>query len=106
MRVVILGAGSIGLRHLRNARALGHRIAAVFEPDPGRRAEAAALADAGALVTGDEAAALGVAADAALVCSPTHRHLEQARAAVARGWHVLVEKPRSEERRVGKECRL
>src|SRR5437763_291637 len=95
MRFVVFGAGSIGLRHLRNARALGHAIAGVFDPDPGRRAGAAALAGDGALVTGDETAALALSADAALVCSPTHRHVEQARAAVARGWHVLVEKPLS-----------
>jgi len=95
VRFVVFGAGSIGLRHLRNARALGHAIAAVFDPDPGRRAEAAALAGDGALITGEESAALGVAADGALVCSPTHRHLAQARAAVGRGWHVLVEKPLS-----------
>jgi predicted dehydrogenase len=95
MRFTVLGAGSIGLRHLRNARALGHAIAAVFDPDPGRRAEAAALAGDGALVTADEAAALGAEAEAVLVCSPTDRHLAQARAAVARGRHVLVEKPLS-----------
>jgi predicted dehydrogenase len=95
MRFIVLGAGSIGRRHLRNARALGHAIVAVFDPDPARRAEAGAVADAGALVTDDVAAALAVAADAALVCSPTHRHVEQARAAVARGLHVLVEKPLS-----------
>ena len=93
MRFTVLGAGSIGLRHLRNARALGHAIAAVFDPDGGRRAEAAALAGDGALVTGDETAALAAEADAVLVCSPTDRHLAQARAAVARGRHVLVEKP-------------
>ena len=93
MRFTVLGAGSIGLRHLRNARALGHAIAAVFDPDAGRRAEAATLAGAGALVTGDETAALAAEADAVLVCSPTDRHLAQARAAVARGRHVLVEKP-------------
>ena len=93
MRVTILGAGSIGLRHLRNARALGHTIAAVFDPDVARRTDAAAVAGDGTLVTGDETAALDARADAVLVCSPTDRHLGQARAAVARGRHVLVEKP-------------
>ena len=95
MRFVILGAGSIGLRHLRNARALGHTIAAVFDPETERLAEAARLAGAGAVVTSEEAVAFAAEADAAVVCSPTHRHVEQARAAVARGLHVLVEKPLS-----------
>ena len=93
MRFTVLGAGSIGVRHLRNARALGHTIAAVFDPDGARRAEIATLAGDGALITGDETAALDAPADAVLVCSPTDRHLAQARAAVARGRHALIEKP-------------
>jgi len=93
MRFTVLGAGSIGVRHLRNARALGHTIAAVFDPDAARRAEIAMLAGDGALITGDESAALDAPADAVLVCSPTVRHLAQARAAVARGRHALIEKP-------------
>lgn len=95
MRFVIFGAGSIGRRHLRNARALGHTIAAVVDPDPARRAEAARLAGEGCIVTDDETVALAVDAEAAVVCSPTHRHVEQATAALARALHVLVEKPLS-----------
>src|SRR5262245_20646756 len=93
MRFVVLGAGSAGTRHIRNVRTLGHAVAAVFDPDPARRDGIAALAGADALVTGDEAAALNTGADAVLVCSPTDRHLTQARSAVAHGKHVLVEKP-------------
>src|SRR5260370_37033216 len=37
--------------------------------------------------------AFGGFADAVVICSPPHRHLDQAAAAVRRGWHVFVEKP-------------
>lgn len=95
MRFLLLGAGSIGRRHLANAAALGHRVAAVYDPDPARLAEVRPLAGDGAVLTTAERDALAVDADVALVCSPTAAHVAQARAAVARGLHVLIEKPLS-----------
>jgi predicted dehydrogenase len=95
MRFLLLGAGSIGRRHLANAVALGHRVAAVYDPDPARLAEVRPLAGDGAVLTTAERDALVVDADVALVCSPTAAHVAQARAAVARGLHVLIEKPLS-----------
>jgi predicted dehydrogenase len=95
MRFVVLGAGSIGRRHLANVIALGHTIAAVHDPDGARLLEAGRLAGGGAVLTTREAEALAVEADVVLVCSPPVLHVAQARAAVARGRHVLVEKPLS-----------
>jgi predicted dehydrogenase len=95
MRFTVLGAGSIGRRHLSNAVALGHTIAAVHDPDDARLAEAGRTAGAQAVLTTSEDAALAVDADAVLVCSPTAAHVGQARAAIARGRHVLIEKPLS-----------
>lgn len=95
MRFVVVGAGSIGTRHLQNLIALGHRPVAVLEPRRDRHPAVRAIVPDGCLVTDDEAAAFGREADAAIVGSPTHCHLAHARAAVARGWHVLVEKPLS-----------
>lgn len=95
MRTVVVGAGSIGQRHMHNLLALGHDVVAVLDPSEARREEAHRLALAHCLVTGDEDAAFGRDADAAVICSPNHRHLAQARAAVRRGWHVFVEKPLS-----------
>jgi predicted dehydrogenase len=94
MRFVVVGAGSIGQRHLRNLVALGHEVVAVLEPDGARREEAARLTTR-ALVTGDEASAFDREADAALVCSPTVHHVAHARDALRRGLHVFVEKPLS-----------
>ncbi len=95
MRLVIIGAGSIGQRHLRNLAALGHDVVAAFDPDAARLREVQPLAPSGCRLTTDETEAFGQDADAAVICSPNHRHLDQARAAVARRWHVFVEKPLS-----------
>jgi predicted dehydrogenase len=95
MRAIILGAGSIGRRHLRNVLALGHEVVAVFDPDGARLEEVRPLVPGGCRLVTEEADAFGRDADAALICSPTHRHLDQARAALGRGWHVFVEKPLS-----------
>ena len=95
MRFVVLGAGSIGRRHLANAVALGHTIAAVHDPDGARLLEAGQIAGGPAVLTTSEREALAVDADAALVCSPPDVHVTQARAAVARGRHVFIEKPLS-----------
>jgi predicted dehydrogenase len=47
------------------------------------------------VLTTTENEALAVAADVVLVCSPTAAHVGQARAALQRGRHVLIEKPLS-----------
>jgi predicted dehydrogenase len=96
MRFVVLGAGSIGRRHLANALALGHTIAAVHDPDPDRLAPVRSLTGAEAMLTTREEQALVAEADAVLVCSPPTRHVAQARAAIAHGRHVLIEKPLSD----------
>ncbi len=95
MRLVVIGAGSIGQRHLRNLLALGQDVVAVFDPSDTRRDEVRRVAPERCLVTGDERAVFERDADAAVICSPTHRHLDQALAAVRRGWHAFVEKPLS-----------
>src|SRR2546428_815408 len=93
MRFVVIGAGSIGQRHLKNLLALGHDVVAVLDPSEDRRAEVRRVAPAQCLTTGDDGEASGCGAEGAVICSPTARHLDRARAALARGWHVFVEKP-------------
>ena len=93
MRAVVVGAGSIGQRHLKNLLALGHEVAAVLDPDPARLDEIRPLVGGGCRLATDESDAFAGDANAAVICSPTHRHLDQARAALRRGWHVFVEKP-------------
>jgi predicted dehydrogenase len=90
VKVLVVGSGSIGQRHLRNLRALGVDDLLAVEPSSGPAAAAAAL---GATVMASLPDALAKAPDAVIVCTPPHLHLEGARAALEAGAHVLVEKP-------------
>lgn len=87
----VVGAGSIGRRHLRNLLALGaSELAAVR-----RRAEPLADPLAAVPVVAALPDASGPAA-VAIICTPTSQHRADTLAALARGYHVLVEKPLAE----------
>lgn len=90
MRIGIIGLGSIGLRHARNARGLGHDVIA-FDPDESRRT---LFTQDGGTATADENAVFG-GSDAVVICSPNRFHLAHLRRAVDAGRHALVEKPLS-----------
>ncbi len=83
MRVAVIGLGSIGSRHARNLRALGHEVIGF---DPVARHD-----DAWSTTPTIEQALAG--ADAAVVATPTALHAEHATLALERGVPVLVEKP-------------
>ncbi len=87
--ILVLGAGSIGSRHVTNLVGLGARVTCT-DPDLDR----ARSTDAQAAVPFDLDRLAGY--DGIVVASPTRLHLEQARAAVAAGAAVLVEKPLAE----------
>jgi predicted dehydrogenase len=70
MRIFVVGLGSIGRRHLANARELGH------DAEGGRLGDAEQFAP-----------------DAVMIASPTSAHLEGLRWAVEHGAHAYVEKP-------------
>ena len=95
MRFVVLGAGSIGQRHLANSLALGHDVVAVHDPRADALEQVRSLVSSSCRLSREEQAALDTDADAVFVCSPTAAHVAQARAALARGRHVFVEKPLS-----------
>ncbi|WP_313480238.1 Gfo/Idh/MocA family oxidoreductase [Microbacterium sp.] len=87
LRVGIVGAGGIAPVHIEGWMALGADVAIL------RRTDAGALADRyGIRIIGglDE---LIDAVDVVDIISPTSTHLEIARAAFARGRHVVCEKP-------------
>jgi predicted dehydrogenase len=90
LRIALVGVGAMGSHH---ARVIGNsmraRLYAVVDQDAAR---AAAMADQiGCLASGDlEAAAR---ADAVVIASPTHTHLDIARSLIAAGCPVLIEKP-------------
>jgi predicted dehydrogenase len=87
-KIAVLGLGSIGHRHARNALACGASVIG-FDPDPARQV---ALAGAGGIAAAsrDEAVASG---DAIVIATPSALHATDIAAAVKAGKHVLVEKP-------------
>lgn len=92
MKALIIGGGSIGKRHLRNFRQLGVERFVVFDPREDRREECRQLLpDVQTCSTVDEAVTTG--AEIAVICSPTVAHVDQALRCLARGIHVLLEKP-------------
>jgi predicted dehydrogenase len=109
VRYGIIGCGMMGQEHLRNIALLPQaEVVAIFEPDAGMRARAAALAP-GARMVGSLAEVLAVdAVNCLLIASPNHLHLGQLEEIAAiRPLPVLVEKPLfTDERDVARLARL
>lgn len=91
MRALVVGAGSIGRRHLGNLRALGVTELAVCEPDDARRA--AAESDGVAGFASLDPALVAWRPKIGLICTPPVHHLEPALALVRSGADVFLEKP-------------
>lgn len=92
--LLIVGAGSIGRRYARLARALDLQELLVFDRDAGRTR---ALAETtGARACRDLAEALDRAPEAAIVATPPDDHVATATRAIRAGCDVLVEKPLAE----------
>jgi predicted dehydrogenase len=89
---LVVGAGSIGKRHLRNLLASG-RTAAVVETRADRRAEIAAKHPEVPLFPSLEAALTAERYQTGFICLPTAYHLEPARTLARAGVHLFVEKP-------------
>jgi predicted dehydrogenase len=89
--VLVVGAGVIGLRHLRAVVGAGDRVVAVVDGD---RARAQAAADEfGGTAFTELTEALGAGADTAILATPSTVHLSQSVQALEAGLDVLVEKP-------------
>lgn len=87
-RVAIAGAGLMGRWHAHAARRAGARVVAAADPDTARAARLAPAAypDLGALLA-------ATTPDLVHLCTPTATHGALVRLALARGVHVLAEKP-------------
>jgi predicted dehydrogenase len=95
MRYGIIGCGMMGQEHLRNIALLeGASVAAIYEPDAGMRAAAAAQVPEARMV-GSVAEVLAVAeVDCLLIASPNFLHLAQLEEIAAiRPLPILCEKP-------------
>lgn len=92
LRVGVVGVGVMGSNHARVLAGLpGAELAGVADPDA-KQAEFVARTLNCAAVS-DIEGLLDLGVDAITVAAPTHLHREVALAAIARGVHVLVEKP-------------
>lgn len=92
LRVGVIGAGVMGTNHARVLSGLPDTtLVGIVDPMAEHRARATELAGCRAFATLDELLAERV--DAVTVAAPTHLHHEVALACIARGIHILVEKP-------------
>lgn len=91
MKVLVVGAGSIGRRHLQNLRRLGIDHLGVVETDASRRKAIASEFD----LTAFEKLTSGLkwAANFVIVATPTHLHIEQSMEIARAGVALFVEKP-------------
>ncbi len=92
-RYGIIGTGLMGQEHIRFLNRLdGVTVAAIADPDPGMRTEAASLAKAETF--SDHRALLSEAhLDALIIASPNHTHHDILTDAMATDLPIMVEKP-------------
>jgi UDP-N-acetylglucosamine 3-dehydrogenase len=92
LRVGVVGVGVMGSNHARVFGGLqGVQLVGVADPDPGQRELVTRVLACPAVNDLDALLKLGV--DAVTIAAPTHLHRELALTCIARGIHVMVEKP-------------
>ncbi len=90
MKALVLGCGSIGLRHIDHLRRLGVSQIDAADPDA---AACRAVRERGIWVTANPVEALERRPDVVLVCTPASTHVAMASQALEAGAHVFIEKP-------------
>ena len=93
-RVLVVGVGSIGERHLRCFQATGRAELSLCEVTPGLR-QAVAVRYNVANAFAELAAGLEQRPDAVVIATPAPFHVPMALQAAAAGCHLLIEKPLS-----------
>lgn len=88
MKLAVLGLGSIGMRHAKNALAMGITVVG-YDPELSRRK---AFKNIGGIAANSRNEALQ-GAQAAVIASPNAYHLEDIRAVLEEQCHIMVEKP-------------
>lgn len=92
MKLLVVGCGSIGKRHARNARKLGLEVV-LCDISKDRMLELSDEIGAAGIFTDYQIAAKESGADAALIATPSHLHIAPASAMLSSGMHVMMEKP-------------
>ncbi|HBG46156.1 MAG TPA: hypothetical protein DDW94_04110 [Deltaproteobacteria bacterium] len=93
-RVLVVGCGSIGRRHIKNLRSLGIRSFILCDTSEERLSKAASGIDNPVLTT-KFSCAVAEMPEAAVVCTPSSLHLEMSMELAKNGVHLLIEKPLS-----------
>jgi len=92
LRVGVIGVGTMGSNHARVLAGLsGVQLVGVADPD--REQRDLVMRMIGCPAVNDLHALLGFGVDAVTIAAPTHLHHDIALTCIARGVHVLVEKP-------------
>jgi len=94
MKLLIIGCGSIGRRHARNAKILGAKLVLCDLDESLMQKMCAELGEV-PCYTNYLDAAEQESVDVAVVATPTSLHVQMATQLAARGIHLLVEKPLS-----------
>jgi predicted dehydrogenase len=93
-RVVVIGSGGIGRRHLKGYGQTGRAALAIVEPDTARRAEAVEMFGLTEAYS-DLAEADLERFDLAIICAPANAHVALMRRCAEAGLAFMVEKPLS-----------
>lgn len=102
-RLVVVGVGSIGLRHARLLGARGDIAVEWCEPDAGIVIEAVRDLGAPSCIHRDFKAMLATMPDMVVLATPHQLHAEQSIQALAAGVHVLCEKPMADHPQAARE---
>lgn len=90
-RILVVGCGSIGRRHITNLLACGQQAIRLVDPDERALAQACGTFKLEGVANLDEG--LRWEPDAVVIATPTSTHIETALAAAEQGSHLLIEKP-------------
>jgi 2-hydroxy-4-carboxymuconate semialdehyde hemiacetal dehydrogenase len=94
MKVILVGAGAFGVKHLEAmAKIEGVEVVSVVSRDPASTAEVAKKWKIPHSTTDLAAALAQPGVEAAVLCSPTQLHAQQALQCMAAGKHVMIEIP-------------
>ncbi|MBI2023010.1 Gfo/Idh/MocA family oxidoreductase [Candidatus Giovannonibacteria bacterium] len=94
MTILVIGAGSIGTKHLKNLLKLGYKDLAVCDPDE-KKPESLLVLGKFNFYNNVKTAMEREQPDVVFVCNPTHLHVATASLALNYGAHVFIEKPLS-----------
>lgn len=94
-KILLIGAGSIGMRHFRNLTGLGYKSVAVCDRSRRRLRDVLKFSEGAGVYSDPKEALDKVNPNAVLICTPTRSHLPLARLALKYNADIFIEKPLS-----------